>query len=148
MAKFSEDQIRDVFAPHLEEGETVQHMAFGVKQPNIFLIILLVALAILPGLIAVALLTRNYLIATTERRFIVLQIKGFSNPEVKEIIDYTFAELGGADVKTSTGGIFTHINVNIEGKRFVAKFHRAYSKFNRPGAMAIAEAISSPAAGA
>ena len=50
MAKFSEDQIRDVFAPHLEEGETVQHMAFGVKQPNIFLIILLVALAILPGL--------------------------------------------------------------------------------------------------
>ena len=41
MAKMTEEQIRELFVPHLQEGESVQHVAFGVKQPNILLIILL-----------------------------------------------------------------------------------------------------------
>ncbi len=117
MAKFTEEKIHEIFAPHLQEGEVVENVAFGVKQPPIILIILLVCLAILPGLIASALLTKNYLIATTNRRFIVLHIKGFSNAELKGLIEYDLKELSDANVKTSTGGIFTHIKVNIRVKQ-------------------------------
>lgn len=61
--------------------------------------------------------------------------------EVKGVLEYALDELQGAPVKTSTGGIFTRIRIDIPEKPFMAKFHRAFAKFNRPGAMAIAAAI-------
>ena len=66
MAKLTDEKSQEAFAAHLEEGESLQYWACGVKQPNIFLLIVLIALAILPGLIAVFLLTKNYLIGLTE----------------------------------------------------------------------------------
>ena len=65
-----------------------------------------------------------------------------TNAEVKEVTEYGLDEVKAMDVKTSTGGLFTHIEVKNEDKPFKAKFHRAFSKPNRPSAMAIAEAIS------
>ena len=85
MAKLTEETIKDTFQPHLQEGEELQQVAFGVKQPNIFLLIALIACAILPGLIAVFLLTKNYVIGLTNKRFIVLKIKSMTNSEVKEV---------------------------------------------------------------
>jgi hypothetical protein len=126
------------FAPHLEPGEQIRYVAFGVKQPHILLVIGLFALAVLPGAIAVALLTRNYLVALTDRRFIVLRFSG--NPRgkvnVKEIADYRLDRM--PPVKATTGAIFTHIRIIDPAKPFVAKFHRAaFGGKNRAQAVAI-----------
>ena len=142
MAKLNEETIKETFQPHLQEGEELQHFAFGVKQPNIFLLIALIACAILPGIIAVFLLTKNYVIELSNKRFIVLTIKSMTNSEIKEVTEYGLDEIKAMEVATSTGGLFTHIEVKNEEKPFKAKFHRAFAQFNRPNAMAIAEAIS------
>ncbi len=147
MAKLNDERIQAAFQPHLKDGETLQYWAFGVKQPNIFLLIVLIALAILPGMIAIFLLTKNYLIGLTDSRFLVLQIKSPSNETVKQVIEYSLDEVHGMKVKTSTGGIFTHIRIDDASRPFVAKFHRAFSKTNRPHAMAISEALAPASAG-
>jgi hypothetical protein len=117
-------------------------MAFGVKQPNMLLIILLFCCFILPGAIAVVLLTKNFFIATTNGRFLVLQVKGLTKLETKGVTEYSLDELRSADITTSTGALFTKIRVNIEGKPFAAKCHRAFADFNRPNAIAICETIT------
>ncbi len=85
MAKLNDERMQAAFQPYLHEGEELRHWAFGVKQPNIFLLM---------------------------------------------------------KVKTSTGGLFTHIRIDEATRPFVAKFHRAFSKNNRSHAMAISEAIA------
>lgn len=142
MAKLTDEAMKEAFRPHLQAGEEVKHVAFGVKQPNILLIVLLIFLAILPGMIAVFLLTKNYVIGLTDRRFLVLQVASMSNAKVKAIIEYDLPALPGMKVATSTGGLFTHIAIEDAAKPFKAKFHRAFSKTNRESAMAIAAAIA------
>ena len=142
MAKLTDEVIQEALNSQLHEGESLKSWAFGVKQPNIWLLIVLIACAVLPGLIAVILLTKNYLIGLTDKRFIVLTIKGMGNAEIKEVTEYGLDEIKQMDVNTSTGKLFTHIEVKDEAKPFKAKFHRAFSKNNRPAAMAIADAIA------
>ncbi|MEE8371703.1 MAG: hypothetical protein V3R73_06095 [Sphingomonadales bacterium] len=140
MAKLNDEKIQEKLRACLNPGEELRYWAFGVKQPNMLLIFGLILLAILPGIIAIILLTKNYVIGLTDARLIVLRVK--MNGEVKETSEYGLLELRGMEVKTSTGGIFTHIAIKDEEKPFKAKFHRAFSKNNRPHAMAIAEALS------
>jgi len=142
MAKPTREQLAAVFQPHLQPGETVKAVSFGVKQPPMLLIFALMLLAILPGVIAVALLTKNYLVALTDRRLVILKVKGFSNHTVQEVLEYSLAELPSLPTKTSTGSIFTHVSIDDPARKFVAKFHRAYSPTNREDAMAIAAAVS------
>jgi hypothetical protein len=144
MAKLNDDSARALFAPHLDPNEQIKHWAFGVKQPNLLLIIPLIVLAVVPGLIAMALLTKNYLIGLTSKdRLLVLRL-GTTGKTVKEIAEYPLAQLRNQNVKTSTGPIFTHIAIRDPAKPFRAKFHRAYGSSNRPNAVAIADAISAP----
>lgn len=143
MAKLTSEQVEDALKTHLQSGEELKHWAFGVKQPNILVILPLFALAILPGVIATQMLTKNYIVGLTDRRLIALQVKGITNAEVKEVIEYLLDNLRPETVKASTGALFTHIKIDDEAKPFAAKFHRAFSKSNRPHAVAIAEAISS-----
>lgn len=132
------------FKPYLEPGEQFRHVAYGVKQPHILLIIGLLLLAVLPGLIAVVLLTREYLVALTDRRVIVLRVKG-GKAKVEEMMEYRLANLPPA--RTSTGAIFTHVRIEDPAKPFIAKFHRAGPvPANRDNAMAIAAALSGQAA--
>lgn len=139
MARFSDPTVvQAAFQPYLEAGEQLRHWAYGVKQPNILLIAGLTLLAILPGLIAVALLTREYVVGLTDRRLIVLRFKGKAI-KVEEVLEYSLAAL--PPVKSSTGGIFTHIAIDDPAKPFVAKFHRMGMKDNREQAMAIAAAL-------
>ncbi len=143
MARFKSDEIiTSAFQPHLAPGETLKHWAYGVKQPHIGLIILFFMLAILPGAIAVALLTKEYVIGLTEGRLLVLRFSG--KLKVKEMFEYQLASMPA--VTTSTGGLFTHISIKDPARPFVAKFHRLGMKNNREHAMAIAEAISAKAA--
>lgn len=134
MARFKDPNVpAAAFAPYLEPGERLRHVAYGVKQPNVFVI------ALTGGLIS-ALLTKEYVVGLTDRRLIVLRFKG-KNVQVQEVLDY---RLGGQlpPVKASTGPVFTHIKVEDQAKPFVAKFHRMGMPGNREGAMAIAAALT------
>lgn len=140
MARFKDPSVpAAAFAPYLEPGERLRHIAYGVKQPNIFVI------ALTGGLVS-ALLTKEYVVGLTDRRLIVLRFKGKS-VSVQEVMDY---RLGGQlpPVKSSTGPVFTHIKVEDAAKPFVAKFHRMGMPGNREGAMAIAAALTGQPAAA
>lgn len=134
MAVYKDEQILPIFAPHLQPGEQLVNWAYGVKQPHILLIVLLVAT--IGGIIAVALLTKNYLVGLTSHgRFIVLQMSGKT---AKTSQSYQIGQVQG--VKTSTGALFTHIK--IDGPvPFKAKFHRMGMKQNREHSMAMAAAL-------
>ena len=140
MARFKDEPVKAALEAQLQPGEQLQYYAFGVKQPNMLLIVFLVLLAILPGLIAVALLTKEYVIGLTDRRLIVLRVGG--GVKVKEVSEYALTELRG--VKTSTGSLFTHIEIGGPAP-FTAKFHRMGMKTNREQAMAIAAALTNKA---
>ncbi len=139
MARLDKDSISKKFAPHLQEGELLEHFAYGIKQPHVVAIALLMFLAILPGILIVALLTKSYLVGKTNKRIVVLKIDG--RGRVRRVTPYGLDEFRGAAVSTSTGKRLTHVRIDIPAKPFVAKFHPAFAPFNRPGAMAIAAAI-------
>lgn len=139
MARYKDPIVTEVLGKQLMPGEQLQHWAYGVKQPNIGLIILLMCMAILPGAIAVAIMTKEYVVGLTSHRLIVLQVKGGKATIVGKQ-EYNRAALPPA--KTSTGGIFTHITIQDPQRPFVAKFHRMGMPNNRQHAMAIAAAIS------
>ena len=139
MARFNDTSVMQAaLSQHLEPGETLRHWAYGVKQPNTGLIIFLYALAILPGIIAVAMLTREYVVGLTDRRLIVLRFKG-SKIAVQEVQAWRLDAMPPVD--SSTGSLFTHIKVNDPAKPWVAKFHRLGTADNRAQAMAIAAAL-------
>ena len=138
MARFKDEGIIvAAFQQHLQPGEQLMGYAYGVKQPNLGLIFLLMLLAVLPGVIATALLTKEFVVGLTDRRFIVIRFSGKLN--VKEVWDYPLFQL--PPVKTSTGPIFTHIAIKDPQKPFVAKFHRMGLKTNREQAQAIAQQL-------
>ena len=83
-------------------------------------------------------MTKHYLIGLTDTQFVVLQVKGMKSTKVKEVMVFPLADLPRMDVKTSENAIFTNIKLKEDDRLFVAKFHRAYSKVNRPNAQAIA----------
>lgn len=138
MARYKDPVVHSAFAPYLEPDETLQEWAYGVKQPSIWLMIPLFALAILPGAIAVALLTKEYLVGVTGQRVIVLLVKG-GKAEVKEVTTYGRDER--LNVEASSGAIFAHVTIHDEDRPFKAKFHRAGAPENREHALAAAEAL-------
>jgi hypothetical protein len=138
MARYTNELVVETLKEHMQPDETLEHFAYGVKQPNIFLIIVLFALAILPGVIAVALLTKEYVIGLTDKRLLVLRVKG--KIKVLEVSEYDRANLPQASAKT--GPIFTYIRIKDEARPFAAKFHRAGMTENRPNAVAIGEALA------
>ncbi|MFT4703695.1 MAG: hypothetical protein ACI81R_001387 [Bradymonadia bacterium] len=141
MGRLSEENTRAAFASHLQPEETLQHVAMGIKQPSMLLIFPLYLLALLPGIIAVFLLTKTYYIGLTDRRLIILRVSN-GKYETQEVREFPLSALpGGA---TKTGALFTHITLNAEPP-FVAKFHRAVFSSNRPGAMAIGARVSGTA---
>lgn len=141
MPKPDEKTVPAAFQPHLLPGETIRYYAYGVKQPPILLIIFFMCLAILPGIIATQILTKHYLIALTDKRFLVLQIASMGNHSVKSLLEYPLASLAGK-VKASTGALFSHVRIDDSAKPFVAKFHRMGMKTNREHCMAIEGALT------
>lgn len=144
MAKDRDKMFRDFVTPYLEPDEKILHAAYGVKQPHILLIILFICLAIIPGMIVVLLMTKHYVVALTDRRFVVINCNQRMT-ENKEQFSYDPRNLGG-EFKSSTGGLFTHMKIDNIAQPFKAKFHRAGSKQNRENAMAIAAALANPKA--
>lgn len=138
MARFKTEDVKAALTAQLAPGENLQHWAYGVKQPNMLLIVLLMCLGILPGVIATALLTKEYVVGLTDRRFIVLRVNG--KMQVQEVLEYQLSTLGG--VKASTGALFTHIRIDDPQKPFIAKFHRMGMTDNREHTMAMEAALT------
>lgn len=142
MARFKDlNFVAAAFQPYLQPGEQIRNIAFGVKQPSMWAMAPLFVLAILPGAIATALLTKEYLVALTDRRLIVLHFKS-SKIQVQEVFEYALHN--HPPVQASTGSVFTHIRIDDPARPFVAKFHRMGMPGNREQAMAIAAALSQP----
>ncbi|MFB3056704.1 MAG: hypothetical protein ACE1ZQ_06020 [Ignavibacteriaceae bacterium] len=95
MTKLTDDKIKLAFEQYLQGEENLKYWAFGVKQPNIFLIVLLLALFILQGIIAIFWLTKNYLIALTDNNLLELEVASISNVNVKKHTEYSLSELSG-----------------------------------------------------
>jgi len=144
MPKLTEDLMQETLSAHLQDGETLKNWAFGIKQPSIMLMVPLFALAILPGVIATQMLTKNYLIGLSNKRLIVLQIKSIVNVELKALTEYDLNEFKSNPGTFKAGKLFTHLKAENAEKPFTAKFHRMFSKGNREHAVAIGEAISAP----
>ena len=144
MARPDEKTVPAAFASHLQPGEQIKLYGYGVNQPPIILILLFMLMAILPGIIATAILTKHYLIALTDKRFLVLRVNGMGNFTVKEVLEYALP-LQTSLVQASTGPLFTHIRIDDPAKPFVAKFHRMGMKTNREHTMAIASALTGKA---
>jgi len=144
MARFKDPNIpAAAFTPYLEPGEQLQHCAYGVKQPSILLMLPLFALGVLPGVIAVTMMTKEYVVGLTDRRFIALRFKG-KKIEVQEVMEYSRNNLPA--VRASTGPLFTHIKILDLAKPFVAKFHRLGMPGNREHGMALEAALTGKAA--
>jgi hypothetical protein len=138
MARFNEQQVRDAFEPYLEPGETVERVAYGIKQPPMILIIAMYLIAVLPGAIALMLLTKEYVVALTDRRVLVLRFSG--RLKVKELIEYSLAD--EHQTQSSTGMLFVHLKVRDPERPFVAKFHRLGLTNNRQNAQEISTALA------
>lgn len=140
MARFKDPNVvKAAFQPYLEPGEAVRHVAYGVKQPPIGVILPLYLIGILPGVIAVAVMTREYVVALTDRRFIALRFKG-SAIKIEEVLAWPLGAL--PPVKASTGGLFTHIAIQDSAKPFAAKFHRLGMPGQREETMAMQTALA------
>jgi hypothetical protein len=140
MGQKQEQAMIAAVSQQLHPGEQLRYWAYGVKQPNMGLIILLIALAILPGIIAVALLTKQYVVGLTDGRLLVLQVGG--GAKVKQVMEFDRAQLAGK-VSASKGAIFTHLAIKDGGKTtWKAKFHRAGASTNREHSQAMADALA------
>lgn len=145
MARFNDASVVEAaFRDHLEPGEQIRNVAYGVKQPSLALIVPLLLIGILPGVIAIALMTREYVVALTDRRFIALRFKSKAI-KVQEVQSWRLDAL--PPVKASTGGLFTHIAIEDPARPFVAKFHRLGMPGQREQATAIEGALLARGAG-
>ncbi|MCA2012715.1 hypothetical protein LCM17_14555 [Cereibacter sphaeroides] len=151
MAKFDEDAMRAALSPLVPEGTAITHAAYGVRQPSLWVILPAFAVAILPGVILTQMLTKHYLVGLAGDRVVVMQFKPrmakmtMAVGEVKDSFVQPLSEMQGKPVTASTGKIFTKLGFPRPEGAFFAKFHRAFSKTNRPSAMAIAEAVQAAA---
>ena len=147
MARVSAEELRAFLGAYVPEGESLDHAAYGVKQPNMLLMLPAFALAILPGVLLTQYLTRHYVIGTTDRSLVIARVKPAMlsmalRPD--RAISHRvlpLASLRGGPATTKTGGLFTHIAFGEGDEAFRAKFHRAFSKENRAEAMAIGARI-------
>jgi len=149
MATLDMAQMRELLAPVLPAGETVQHAAYGVRQPNILLLLPAFALAILPGIILTQMLTRHYVVGQSRNYLMVAEIspKWRSMTAAVDAVRDRWAvsinTLRGQPKMVRNGPLFTRIAFGSGPDGFQAKFHRAFSRTNRAEAEAIGEVVKS-----
>jgi hypothetical protein len=130
MARYNDENVPAAIQPHLKSGEVLRHYAYGVKQPNVLLMLL--------GPIVTAMLTKNYIVAMTDRRLLVLEFHG--ELKVTGVTEYALDSMPAAT--GSVGMIFTRLQINDSAKPFRAKFHRMGMPNNRMHSTAILEALN------
>jgi hypothetical protein len=134
MARFNDTNVPAAVQPHLQSGEVLRHYAFGVKPPPLIVSILI-------GPLFAALITKNYIVALTNRRLLVLRFKG--RLKVIEATEYPLDARPA--VSGSVGMLFTKLRIDDTAKPFFAKFHRMGMPNNRMHSSAILEALTATA---
>jgi hypothetical protein len=114
----TEQQLREAVQPHLEPGESVRHIAYGIKPP-------MVLVAVIP--ILYTMFTSHYVFALTDRRLIVMQISanmGLSfKVNAKQVTSYPLGP-GLGQVTNKSGPIFTYVGFASPNGSLKVKFHR------------------------
>ena len=137
----SSEIVVNNITPYLHEGEELRHYAYGVRQMRIPLMILLfVCTAVIPGIIIVALTTKEYYVALTDRRLLIMRVRNMKKVIEGSAVEYDLATI--PPTTTSAGSIFAHMRINDPKGPFIAKFHRMGMKNNREQVTAIGEALA------
>ena len=136
MARYRSHVPLAAFAPHLETGESLRSWAYGVDEPA--LAALFPLLLVIPGLMLWAYLRTEYLVGLTDRRVVVLEVKG-RKAAVQGVRAY---DLGGAhEVSIRTDIAAVTLTVRDEADPLRLKFRRFDAPGNRAHALAVAEAL-------
>lgn len=138
MARLTQQQIATAVQPFLEPGEQVLYCAYGIQQPSWLLIAPLVILAILPGLITQALLSKYYMVVLTNRRGLLVHCAGKLKP--REIIEYRPGAI--PPVTVSQGPFSTVMRITDPLGAIRIRFYRAAVANNREQAAAIGNALA------
>jgi len=147
MAQLDTKQMHEILSLALPTGERLQYCAYGVRQPNMLLMVPAFALAIVPGVILTHKLTRHYVVGMSRNYLIIAEISpkwrsmSLAVDAVKTCDAISLNALRGVEKRVKTGMIFTRIRFGTGRGRFEAKFHRAFSKSNAADAAAMAEII-------
>lgn len=147
MSKIDDQTVPAALSRHLQPGEQLRHWAYGVKQPHIGLILLFYAT--IGGALAVAFMTKHYVIGLTDRRLLVISLKpGFFTrchlDSVVEVFDFPLHELPRMKVTSSSGMLFSHFKIEAPNRTWVAKFHRMGMSRNHEHCAAIANVLGNP----
>lgn len=146
MAKLTEEMMHKILTP-AAEGQDITHAAYGIKQPNILYMLPFFALAIVPGVLMTQKLTKHYIVGLTSSHILLAEVApkwttlAVAVDSVKSTQAISLAGLRGKPVRGESGAIFTKIAFPHDSGQFTAKFHRAFSRANRPAAEAIAKAV-------
>ncbi|WP_127105230.1 hypothetical protein [Pararhodobacter zhoushanensis] len=144
MSRLTPEKMIEILTPALPQGETLEHCAYGIRQPNFLIVLPAFLLAILPGVILMQKLTKHLVVGTTQNSLVIAEIRPkwmaltFSVASVASTRVIPLAQVQDAQVKS--GSLFTTIRFDHDS--FKAKFHRAFSKVNRPEAIAIGAALT------
>ena len=142
MAKLSDENFYQAVQPHLKAGERVRHFAYGVKEPSLWVIILLFVTIL--GALGLGLVTRHYVVALTDVRVIIVELRsGLFSVEfdAKEVTSYLLVELARMPVSSSLGAASTFLRIEDPSRPFEARFYRRVSPGNKPNSQAIAQCI-------
>ena len=142
MAKLSDENFYQAVQPHLKAGERVRHFAYGVKEPSLWVIILLFVTIL--GALGIGLMTRHYVVALTDVRVIIVELRpGLFSPtfDAKEVTSYLLVELARMSVSSSLGNASTFLRIEDPSRPFEARFYRRVSPGNKPNSQAIAQCI-------
>lgn len=136
----SDQLVRENIQAHLQADEQLRHFAYGVKQPPIWLIALGFLFGIIPGVIIVATGTKEFYVALTDRRLLLLRVKNMKRILPEGHREYALGSV--PPVRSKAGGLFGHLWIDDPLQPFAAKFHRMGMKDNRERVVAIAQALA------
>ncbi|MCA8931575.1 MAG: hypothetical protein KDA49_03865 [Rhodospirillaceae bacterium] len=137
--RYSDREVVDALAPHLHSGEPLLAYAFGMRFPNFWLLVALLCLGILPGLALMLFGSRLYFVGLTDRRLVVVQVKG-QPVQVLAMTDYDRAAL--PPVRAKAGVQFTSLWIDDPEHPVRIRFSRIALKENERQSRAIAAALT------
>ena len=139
------DRLVAMLQAHLEPGETLQCHAYGVRPTPFFLVFVLLLLGIIPGVIALAVLAREYFIGLTAEKLIVIQVSGRAKDQVKDVLIYDRQELSGL-VETTRNHMYTLIQIRHPEKPLALRCGRYDMEGNLEASREMAQSLEGPEA--
>jgi hypothetical protein len=139
MAKVDTQTTRNKLQGYLDPGEELLHVAYGIRPPGIFGILLIALFTLgIGAVIAMQTASKHYLVGVTRTRLLLLRVGGFDFAPI-ECTKIALNQL--TQVRANTGPIFVRLEFTNEARAWFIKFHRAVFSGNREGAIAIGQVL-------